>query len=1171
MECALGDLTVSGNATVTVVVTPDVAAKNTTITNTATVEAKQSDPDTGNNTVTQDSAVTVSADLSVTKTDTVDSVAAGVGLTYTLTVTNNGPSQATAVVLTDTLPTNVTFTTALASQGSCSEASGVVTCNLGSIHNGKSATATIVVVPNTAAGTAGSVTNTATVTSAVADPAAGNNTAILPTTVTKLADIKVVKKGPINGVINGKSITYEATVTNAGPSGATNVVLTDTLPGDVTFTSVNATQGSCSESSGVVTCNLGAMNANGTATVTIVGTASTALGAGTSKNITNTVTAVAAENDPDTSSNAALAITTIYTDIDTDGVGDGIEAGAPNGGDGDNDGTADSNQDNVASLHNVVDQQYATLKSPTNTELVDVTAKDNPSPNDAPANVEFPAGFFEFSVDKLTTTTTTVEIIFPAGTIIQGYWKYGPTPGNVADHWYEFMFDAAETDPNNIGTGAVVNGNVVTLHFVDGKRGDDDLAVNAVIVDQGAPVFAPADLAVTQTESSDPIAAGDPLTYTVTVTNNGASSANNVVMTDTLPANVTFGSATPTQGACSQASGTVTCNLNTITNGAHATVVIVVTPTAAAGGTTITNTATATATEPDTVAGNDNSVEGTVVNAQADLSVTKTDAQDPVNVQNAVIYTVTVTNNGPSKATGVVLTDALPSGVTFTSAVPNQGSCIHASGTVTCNLVDLDNGSAATVTVSGVSAIAAGGTTIIATASVTSGVTDQNVGNDNVSQSTFINAVSDLVLTNTDSVDPATVNSPVTYNVTVTNSGPSPATSVVLTDNLPANVTFLTSTPSQGTCTQAGGTVTCNLGTISSGANATVTVTGTPTQAASGTNVTNTATVTSAVTDLAAGNNTNIAQATAVGLSTAAPAIPDPAVPEAPPQLVVVPESQIDKIDPGVGVTRIVNPNEQEIIELPEEGISLLIPSGARLETFQIRVTAFAPERCDPAPTHGIALRCVTIEGFDTDGNPVDVFRFNIPISREMELVKGEVDVLGGLGALVTEHQAGRLALQRFVHEGDGGFWVELPTAFRILPTSFVGTLPDLSHYALVWTPLPSVLDLTPLPTPVPTPERVPPTPTPAPVVTPEPVLPTPTPEPVEPSVPAAPEPAIPAPTQIVIVPDEPAPQLADSSGLSGIARTLAFIGIGLGILVTLAATALSAFSMGRSGRDSDE
>lgn len=119
-----------------------------------------------------------SADLSITKTDSPDPVTVGSNLTYTITVTNNGPDAATGTVVIDTLPTGVTFVSSSASQGSCT-GTITVTCSLGSLANGASATVSIVLTP-TAAGT---LSNTASVSSAVADPNTANNAATASTTV----------------------------------------------------------------------------------------------------------------------------------------------------------------------------------------------------------------------------------------------------------------------------------------------------------------------------------------------------------------------------------------------------------------------------------------------------------------------------------------------------------------------------------------------------------------------------------------------------------------------------------------------------------------------------------------------------------------------------------------------------------------------------------------------------------------------------------------------------------------------------------------------------------------------------------------------------------------------------------------------------------------------------
>jgi len=185
-------------------------------------------------------------------------------------------------------------------------------------------------------------------------------------------------------------------------------------------------------------------------------------------------------NDGSVDSNIAMTVTIIvYKDSDSDGIHD-IEEQGPAGDDedydGNNDDIADSGQGNVASFYSVTGD-YITIASPEGTTLK-VISIENPSAGDFPAGVEAPCGFFEFTITGVATGgATTVTLILPVN--VSTYYKYGPTPGNTADHWYEFMYDSQ--------TGAEISGNVVTLHFVDGLRGDRDITANGTIVDPGGP------------------------------------------------------------------------------------------------------------------------------------------------------------------------------------------------------------------------------------------------------------------------------------------------------------------------------------------------------------------------------------------------------------------------------------------------------------------------------------------------------------------------------------------------------------------------------------------------------------------------------------------------------------------------------------------------------------
>jgi uncharacterized repeat protein (TIGR01451 family) len=205
----------------------------------------------------------------------------------------------------------------------------------------------------------------------------------------------------------------------------------------------------------------------------------------------------------------------------------------------------------------------------------------------------------------------------------------------------------------------------------------------------------------------------------------------------------------------------------------------------------------------------------------ADVSVTKEDALDPVQVGDNINWTITVENAGPDAATTVTVSDVMPAGVTYVSATPSTGSCSEAGGTVTCDLGNLASGATATIAVTA-TADAAGD--VANTATVSNDLTDPNENNNSATETTTVNEppppgdpMADLVITKGDQVDPVFVGDEITWALSVSNKGPDEATAVSVTDELPAGVTYVSATPAAGSCSETAGTVTCDLGTIASG------------------------------------------------------------------------------------------------------------------------------------------------------------------------------------------------------------------------------------------------------------------------------------------------------------------------------------------------------------------
>src|SRR2546425_571535 len=264
---------------------------------------KANDGTADSNVATVSITVQASADLSLAKSDGVSSVTAGTSTPYTITLTNNGPSAVPpGGVVEDTIPRNTTGST---SDSRCTLAAGVLTCTTSAALASSAATSfslTLAVAPDYPGTT---LTNTATIDSSpVSDPNTANNSASDTDSVTKSADLSILKTAPATAFA-GTDIPYTLTVTNNGPSTSSGGTVTDVLPVQVSFVSASA---GCTNTAGTVSCTFGTLAPSATQPFTItVHISPTATGPITN---TATVTATNPTEDTNATNNFATAMTT---------------------------------------------------------------------------------------------------------------------------------------------------------------------------------------------------------------------------------------------------------------------------------------------------------------------------------------------------------------------------------------------------------------------------------------------------------------------------------------------------------------------------------------------------------------------------------------------------------------------------------------------------------------------------------------------------------------------------------------------------------------------------------------------------------------------------------------------------------------------------------------------
>ncbi|HEY8739612.1 MAG TPA: DUF11 domain-containing protein, partial [Candidatus Dormibacteraeota bacterium] len=718
----------------------------------AAVPAGYTDPNPANNSATDTDTLNPTADLSIVKTDGQTSAVPGQAISYTVTVTNSGPSSATGATVVDNVPgtiTGVTWTCAASAGSSCGAASGSGSIN-STVNLAPTGTATYTVQGTVGQSATGSLSNTATVTApaGVTDPNLANNTSTDTDSLTPTADLVMTKDDSKTTAVAGTSDTYTITVHNNGPSAESGASVVDNLPAALTgatWTCAASGGSSCGAASGSGSINTTAdLLSGGTATYTLTATISAAASGNLSN--TATVTAPAGVTDPNLANNSATDTDTLTASADLAITKtDGSATAVPGNG--------------------VTYTIAATNNGPSAVTAATVTDTVPVSLTSVAWTCAASAGSSCGAASGSGSINTTANLLV----------------GGVATYTL-----TATVDPTATGTLT----NIATVAPPGGVTDPSPANNSASDADTLTPQ---ADLSVVKSDGQATVNAGDPDTYTITVGNAGPSAVSGAAVADTLPAALMGASWTCTASAgssCGAASGSG--NINTTVNllpGGSAVYTLNVTVSSAASG-TLSNTATITppggVTDPNNA--NNSSTDTDNVVPAADLAITKTDGQSTAVPGSPVTYTIVATDNGPTAVVGATIVDSLPaslSGATWTCTASAGSSCGAASGSGNINTTaNLLNGGTATFSLTAALDPAATGTlTNTATVTAPGGINDPNPANNSATDTDTLVPTADLQVLKTGGT--AVPGNPITYTITATDAGPSSVVAAPVVDNLP--------------------------------------------------------------------------------------------------------------------------------------------------------------------------------------------------------------------------------------------------------------------------------------------------------------------------------------------------------------------------------------------------
>jgi uncharacterized repeat protein (TIGR01451 family) len=373
------------------------------------------------------------------------------------------------------------------------------------------------------------------------------------------------------------------------------------------------------------------------------------------------------------------------------------------------------------------------------------------------------------------------------------------------------------------------NADAITIYNEVSVAGDNDTDTRNNSFTLGTIVEDRADLAVIKVcKPDEPAPAGQAGFCDIHVDNLGPSDARDVTLTDELtsatPFSVTGVTVAPAaSGTCAPTTAgpttqvTITCDLGTEPVTGRTTVRVSV---ESADIAQINDVATVSSATPDPVLANNQARGRISFLGSADLSIDKS-APAAVVAGTQLTYEISVHNAGPSTALGVVVTDNLPDGLSFVSAVTAGGSCTNGNpgdGDLRCGLGNLAANATETITVvTFVEPDVPHGTVLFNEAVVSSDTADPDNSDNQESVQTVVNASADVSVTKSDSPDPVFAGNMLTYTIVVTNNGPSTAADVTITDPLPAGTTFVSGQDQNGDTVCAlgqPGVVVCDLGTL---------------------------------------------------------------------------------------------------------------------------------------------------------------------------------------------------------------------------------------------------------------------------------------------------------------------------------------------------------------------